>query len=142
MGGATRCGRLAGMVRLFDGDLGIWGNTINHPHSDIRNEFATRSTVADVARPRVRCLLRGDESEEEVQRRVWRGPRALCHRGGDGEGSLREVRIRWFHSVEWCMVGQRHYGDRSCMAVASLVWCSLGFLDFLLTRDRVSMATF
>ena len=41
--------------------------------------------------------------------------------------SLREVRIRWFHSVRWCLVGQRHYGDMSCIAVASLVWCGLFF---------------
>ena len=41
------------------------------------------STVADVARPW--CLLHGDESEEEVQQRVWRGPCVLCHRSGDGE---------------------------------------------------------
>jgi hypothetical protein len=30
----------------------------------------------------------------------------LCHRGGDGDrDSLREVRIRWFHSIRWCMLG-------------------------------------
>ena len=39
--------------------------------------------------PRVRCLLHGDESEEKVQRRMRRGPRALCFRGGDGEAAAR-----------------------------------------------------
>ena len=35
----------------------------------------TWSTVADVARPPLAVFLRGDESG--VQRRTWRGPRAL-----------------------------------------------------------------
>ena len=46
--------------------------------------------------------------------------------------SLREVRIRWFHSVRWCLVGQRHYSDRSCMVVAFSAWCDL----FSLTSYR------
>ena len=58
---------------------------------------------------------------------MWQGPRALCLCGGEGE-SLREVRIRWFHSVRWCLLGQRHYGDRSCIAVAFSMWCGLFFL--------------
>ena len=66
MGGVTRCGRPADAVWRFERDLGTRGNTINHPDGDLRNGFATWSTVADVARPHVRCLLRGDESEEEV----------------------------------------------------------------------------
>ena len=69
----------------------------------------------------MRCLLRGDKSEEEVQRRVWRGPRALCHRGGDGEAACVRSGFGGFTLFGWCWVGQRHYGDRSCMAVASSV---------------------
>jgi hypothetical protein len=30
------------------------------------------------------------------------------------------VRIWWFHPVGWCVVLQRHYDGRSCMAVAFL----------------------
>ena len=37
----------------------------HHPDGDLINGSVTWSTVADMARPRVRCLLRGDESEVE-----------------------------------------------------------------------------
>jgi hypothetical protein len=40
------------------------------------------------------------------------------------QGSLREVQIRWSHSVRWSAVMQRHYGGGSRVAVASSVWCS------------------
>ena len=37
---------------------------MHHPDGDFIYESETRSTEAEVARPRVRCLRRGDESEE------------------------------------------------------------------------------
>jgi hypothetical protein len=127
VGGATRCGRSAGTASLFDGDLERRGNTIHHPDGDLTNGSATWSTVAEVARPRMRCLLHGDESEEEVQRRVWRGPRALCLHGGEGETACERSGFDGFHSVRWCLLGQRHYGDRFCIAVVFSAWCVLFF---------------
>ena len=38
---------------------------MHHPDGDFIYKFETRSTDAEVANPRVRCLQRGDESEEE-----------------------------------------------------------------------------
>ena len=38
---------------------------MHHPNGDFIYESETRSTEAEVARPRMRCLRRGDESEEE-----------------------------------------------------------------------------
>ena len=52
----------------------------------------------------MQCLLLGDESEEEVQRRVWRGPRMLCHRGDDGEAADERSGFGGFalsHGVWW-----------------------------------------
>jgi len=51
VGGATCCSRLAGVVRLFAGDLETRGSTIHNPDGDLRNGYVARSTVADVARP-------------------------------------------------------------------------------------------
>ena len=75
--------------------------------------------------PCVRCLLHGDESEEEVQRRVRRGPCAFVSLRCDGETACERSESSGFHSVRWCLVGQRHYDDRSCIAVASLAWCGM-----------------
>jgi hypothetical protein len=60
----------------IDGDLGTRGNIAHHFDGNKRNR-----TVAGMARPPCVVILRGDESE--VQRRKWRGPRALCYCGGD-----------------------------------------------------------
>ena len=38
---------------------------MHRPDGDFIYESMTRSTEAEVARPRMRCLRRGDESEEE-----------------------------------------------------------------------------
>ena len=43
-----------------------------------------------------RVLLRGEESEEEVQQRVWKGFCALCHRGGDGEAACERYGFSGF----------------------------------------------
>ena len=86
------------------------------------------------------CHLHGDESVEEVQRRVWRGPRALCLRGGEGETACERSGFDGFHSVRWCLLWQRHYGGRSCIAVAFSVRCGLLLLD--LYRRRVAFAGF
>ena len=63
---------------------GSWkrGIIVLHPGGDIINESATRSTVAEVARPpRVVSSARRRE-RGGVQQRMWQGPRALCFRGG------------------------------------------------------------
>ena len=76
-----------------------------------------------------------------VQRRARRGPRALCFSRWRLQGSQREVQIRWFHSVGRWIPLQRHYGVRSCMAVAWLVQGYLFFLFSLSVLDRILVAT-
>ena len=63
---------------MLEIDQRMWGNFAHHP--DKRNETVAWSTVAGVARPSHMVILRGDESE--VQRQMWRGPRASCYRVG------------------------------------------------------------
>jgi len=60
------------------------------------------SIVAGVARPPRVVFLRGDESE--VQRRKWRGPRALCYRGGDCEAAFKRSGFCGItpSGGEWC----------------------------------------
>ena len=65
-----------------------------------------------------------------VQRRARRGPRALCFSRWRLQGSQREVQIRWFHSVGRWIPLQRHYGVRSCLAVACSVQGCLFLLFF------------
>ena len=60
----------------FAGDLGTWGNFTHHLDGDKGDGTVALSIAAGVARPPHVVFLRGDESE--VQRRKWRGPRALC----------------------------------------------------------------
>ena len=72
---ATRRGWREAAARLFDGDPGRRGDIIHHSDGNTRDRSVTWSTVADVARPPLAVFLRGDESG--VQRRTWRGPRAL-----------------------------------------------------------------
>jgi hypothetical protein len=80
----------------FDGDLGKRGNIILRPDGDIINGSATRSTVADVARPpRVVSSTRRRE-RGGVQRRMWRGPRSLCYRGGDCEAACMRFEFSGF----------------------------------------------
>ena len=79
----------AGLRRRLglDGDLRTWGN-LAHPLDDDKGDGTVEwSTVAGVARPPRVVFLRGDWSE--VQRRKWRGPRALCFHGGDCVAALR-----------------------------------------------------
>ena len=117
---ATSCCRPSGAVWLVDEDLGnraslfIFLTAIQYTdpwHGVLRRMWRG---------PRVRCLQRGDESEEVSD-------------GGRGEtpvrcvllrrlrGSQREVRIRWFHSVGWWVLLQQHYVVGSRMAVACSV---------------------
>ena len=85
----TRTSQRDAVVRRawFGYRRGSWkrGIIVLHHGGDIINESATRSTVAEVARPRVWCLRRGDESEEESNGGCGVAPRALCFRGGDCE---------------------------------------------------------
>ena len=62
-------------ARLFDGDPGRHGDIIHHSDGNTRDRSMTWSAVADVARPPLAVFFRGGESG--VQRRAWRGPRAL-----------------------------------------------------------------
>jgi hypothetical protein len=71
----------------IDGDLGMWGNIAHYPGGDKGNGTVAWSTVAGVTRPPRVVILQGDESE--VQQRKWRGPRALCYRGGDCEAAYK-----------------------------------------------------
>ena len=72
---ATRRGWRAAAARLFDGDPGRHGDIIHHSDGNTRDRSVTWSAVADVARPPLAVFRRGNESG--VQRRTWRGPRAL-----------------------------------------------------------------
>jgi hypothetical protein len=57
------------------------------------------STVAGVVRPPRVVIIRGDESE--VQRRKWRGPRALCFAVATAWQSTRDpVSVVSLHQVE------------------------------------------
>ena len=71
----------------FTRDLGTWGNFTHRLDSNKGDGTVALSIVAGVARPPRVVFLRGDESE--VQRRKWRGPRALCYRGGDCEAAFK-----------------------------------------------------
>jgi hypothetical protein len=42
---------------LIDGDTGKRSNIAHHCHGDFRNGSVTWSTVAGVARPRMRCFF-------------------------------------------------------------------------------------
>ena len=55
---------------------------MHHPNGDFIYESKTRSTEADVARPPRAVSSTWRRERGGVQRRVWRGPRALCFRGG------------------------------------------------------------
>ena len=44
---------------------------------------------------------------------------------------MREVRIRWFHSIRWSVVLQRRDGEGSYLVVAFLVRCGLDSLGSL-----------
>jgi hypothetical protein len=50
-GGATRCCRPVGAVRVFGRDLGKWSKTVHHPDNDLINRSAAWSIVAEEARP-------------------------------------------------------------------------------------------
>ena len=63
----------------------MWGNFAHHPNGEKRNGTMAWSTVAGVRSPPRVVILSGDESE--VQRRMLRGPRALCYCGGDYEAT-------------------------------------------------------
>lgn len=73
--------------------------------------------MVGVARPLRVVFLRGDESEEPTVD-VARSPRvceAICVR----------FWIWWYHSVEWCVMLQWHFGKGSRMVVTFSVRCSL-----------------
>jgi len=90
---------------------------MHHPDGDFIYEFETRSTEAEVARP-PRAVSSTWRRERGVQRRVWRGPRTLCFRGGDREAA--GVRYGFGGSTLSDGVAlQRCYSDRSRMAVAA-----------------------
>ena len=59
---------------------------MHHPDGDFIYESETRSTEAEVARL-PRAVSSTWQRERGVQRRVWRGPRTLCFRGGDCEAA-------------------------------------------------------
>ena len=71
----------------FVGDLGTWGNFTHRLDGDKGDGTVVLSIVAGVARPPRMVFLRGDESE--IQRLKWRGPCALCYRGGDCEAAFK-----------------------------------------------------
>ena len=100
-----------------------WGNIAHLLDGNKENETVAWSTLAGVARPPVR----GDSS-----RRRERGPTAEVVRPPRVvlswwrlRGSLREVRFRWYHSVRWSVVLQRHGGGGSRMAAVFPVRCGL-----------------
>nr|TKW32756.1 hypothetical protein SEVIR_2G188900v2 [Setaria viridis] len=88
-GKATRRGRPAAAAQLFNGDLGKRGNIASHTDSDKRNGSVTWSTGAGVARPLHVVFSPRRQERDGVQRWMWRGPRALCHRGGDCETAYK-----------------------------------------------------
>jgi len=60
---------------------------MHHPDGDFIYESETRSTEAEVARPPRAVSSTWRRERGGVQWRVWRGPRALCFRGGDREAA-------------------------------------------------------
>ena len=58
---------------------------MHHPDGDFIYESETRSTELAVARPPHAVSSTWRRERGGIQRRVWRGPRALCFRGGDCE---------------------------------------------------------
>lgn len=97
------------------------GNIAHHYDNNKRNGSVMWSTMAGVARPPHVVFLRGDvrwSPTADVAR-----PPCVVLSQWRLRGSLQEIRIRWFHSVRWSVVVQRHYSGGSCIAVA--VQCSL-----------------
>jgi hypothetical protein len=95
----------------IDGDRGTWGNIAHHPDGDKRNRTVAWSTVTSMVRPLRMVIPRGDESE--VQRRMWRGSRALCYRGGDCEVAYERS---GFDDITpsgggWCCIGTMAEGS-------------------------------
>jgi len=90
---------------------------MHHLDGDFIYESVTRSTEAEVARPPCAVSSTWRRERGGVQRRVWRGPRALCFRGADCEAA--GVRSGFGGSTlpdgVWRL--QRCYSDRSRMAV-------------------------
>ena len=80
------------------------------------------STVAGVVRPPRVVIIRGDESE--VQRRKWRGPRALCFAVATAWQSTRDpVSVVSLHQVEGGVAAARRRWSR--IAVVFPVRCGL-----------------
>ena len=94
----------------IDGDLGTWGNIAHHLDGNKENETLAWSIVVGVARPPRMVILRGGESE--VQRRKWRGPRALCYRGDDCEAAYKRSGFGGFtpSGRRWCCSGTAAVG--------------------------------
>ena len=105
---------------MLEIDQRMWGNFAHHP--DKRNETVAWSTVAGVARPPSAVFSSRRRERGGVQRRIRRGPRALCCRGGDYEAACEWLGSSVSHPVGWSVMLQRHRGVGSCMAVAFLVW--------------------
>ena len=86
------------------------------------------STVAGVVRPPRVVIIRGDESE--VQRRKWRGPRALCFAVATAWQSTRDpVSVVSLHQVEGGVAAARRrwipHGGGLLGAVRSVSFGSL-----------------
>nr|TKW00789.1 hypothetical protein SEVIR_8G135225v2 [Setaria viridis] len=92
---AARRGRPTVAARLFDGDLRKRGNIAYHTDSDKRNGSVTWSSGAGVVGP-----LRESEMESGG---CGEAP-AHCVPWWRLRGSLREVRIRSYHSIRWSVV--------------------------------------
>jgi hypothetical protein len=102
----------SGMLQ-FDSILWVWSSFDCYLGDNFGNEPDAWSFVAGVARPP--CTRGG------VQRRMWRGPRAL-----------RSLKLGVFTPLDGFALLQQHCGEGSCMAVAFLVWWCLP----LSTLDR------
>jgi hypothetical protein len=120
-GEATRRSRPATTVWLFARDLRERGIFALHLDGDIRNGSRAWSTVAGVARPLCTVFSSRRREKGGVQRRMRRGLRSLCCRGGDCEAACEWPGSGVFHPVRWSAMLRRHRGERSCMAVAFLV---------------------
>jgi hypothetical protein len=87
-----------------------------------------------VARPLRSVILRGDERWSPT------APPCVVFLWWRVRGSLREVRIRWSHSVRWRVVLQRHYDGGSRTTVAFSVWCSLLLSVFLSMQSHAAVS--
>ena len=112
-----------------------------HLDGDLRYGSGAWSTVAGVARPPSAVFSSRRRERGGVQRRMRRGPRALCCRGGDCEVACEWLGSGVFHPVVWSVLLQRHRGVGSCMAVVFLVWYCLPPLTSTATWSRLRFST-